>query len=229
MAIFEGQFSPLGNLALFDPLLAQPQPDWPPNSRVCGSPLFDDADDDLEALDELERFLAAGTPPIVFALGSSVVWLAESFWDHAIAAATALGRRAILVTGNLDRPRLPAGIQAFPYLPYSKVFPRAAAVVHQAGIGTLAQALRSGRPQLIVPVAFDQPDNALRAARLGNARILAFHKIDTPRLTKELAVLLKEDRYASAALRVARTLENVDGSGAAADALEGLVNATVAR
>ena len=36
-AMFEGQFSPLRNLALFDPQLARPQPDWPANVRVCGA------------------------------------------------------------------------------------------------------------------------------------------------------------------------------------------------
>jgi UDP:flavonoid glycosyltransferase YjiC (YdhE family) len=50
-------------------------------------------------------------------------------------------------------------------------------VVHQAGIGTLAQALRAGRPQVILPVAFDQPDNARRAAALGVGRVLPFEKV----------------------------------------------------
>ncbi len=61
-------------------------------------------------------------------------------------------------------------MRAFVYLPYAAVFPHAAAIVHQAGIGTLAQAMRSGRPQLLVPASFDQPDNARRAAVLGAAR-----------------------------------------------------------
>jgi UDP:flavonoid glycosyltransferase YjiC (YdhE family) len=30
--------------------------------------------------------------------------------------------------------------------------------VHQGGIGTTAQALRAGRPMLIVPFSHDQPD-----------------------------------------------------------------------
>ena len=106
--------------------------------------------------------------PLVFVLGSSAVWLAGDFWRKAIAAAgnpRPTGRADLRFTQHLGH--LPDGVRAFAYLPYSKVFPAAAAVIHQAGIGTLAQALRSGRPQLIVPVAFDQPDNARRAAMLG--------------------------------------------------------------
>jgi len=219
LAMFEGQFSPLCNLALFDPQLARPQPDWPANVRVCGAAIYDGAAPDPALVREVERFLAAGEPPIVFALGSSAVWIAGDFWERAAAAARELGRRAILVTGPVTPANLPAGVQAFPYLPYSTVFPRAAAVVHQAGIGTLAQAMRAGRPQLIVPVAFDQPDNAHRAAALGIARVVPFRRVTAHRLTSELATLLGEASYAREARAVAEALANVDGAGRAAEAL----------
>lgn len=219
LAMFEGQFSPLGNLALFDPQLANPQPDWPVSVRICGAAVYDGVPPDASVRDELERFLAAGEPPIVFALGSSAVWIAGDFWDHAAAATRRLGRRAILVTGSTTPQNLPAGVQAFPYLAYSMVFPRAAAVVHQGGIGTLAQAMRAGRPQLIVPVAFDQPDNAHRAAALGLARVLPFGKATAGRLASELTALLDAPAYARQARAVADALTKVDGAGCAAEAL----------
>ena len=78
-------------------------------------------------------------------------------------------------------------MRAFEYLPYSAVFPRALAVIHQAGIGTLSQALRSGRPQLIVPFAFDQPDNARRAAALGVARVLPARNVRSGTLAAKSA------------------------------------------
>jgi UDP:flavonoid glycosyltransferase YjiC (YdhE family) len=219
LAMFEGQFSPLRNLALFDPQLAAPQPDWPDNVRVCGAPIYDGPAPDAGIRDDLERFLGAGEPPIVFALGSSAVWIAGDFWDMAAAAARQLGRRAVLVTGPVTPAGLPGGVRAFPYLPYSSAFPRAAAVVHQAGIGTLAQALRAGRPQLIVPVAFDQPDNARRAAALGLARVLPFRKVTARRLASELAALLDRPSYPHEARAVAEALTGVDGAARAAEAL----------
>lgn len=42
-------------------------------------------------------------------------------------------------------------------------------MVHHGGIGTLAEALAAGIPQLIRPTAHDQPDNAARLERLGVA------------------------------------------------------------
>lgn len=219
LAMFEGQFSPLRNLALFDPQLARPQPDWPANVRVCGAAIYDGAAPDATLLHEVERFLAEGEPPIVFALGSSAVWIAGDFWDRAAAAAEQLGRRAMLVTGPATPANLPPGVRAFPYLPYSTVFPRAVAVVHQAGIGTLAQAMRAGPPQLIVPVAFDQPDNAHRAAALGIARIVPFKRATASRLASELAKLLEQPSYAREARAVAEALTTVDGAGCAAEEL----------
>ncbi len=217
--MMEGQFSPHGTLALFDAALATPQADWPLQTQVCGMPLFDGAPASPELLADLQQFLGAGDPPLVFALGSSAVWIAGRYWQHAIDAAQALGRRAILLTGSTALGALPDGVRAYAYLPYSAVFPHAAAVIHQAGIGTLSQALRAGRPQLITPVAFDQPDNAARAAALGVARVLPFRKVSARRMQHALAAVLENPQHATAACTVAAHCRAVDGAGVAADAL----------
>lgn len=217
--MFEGQFSPFANLALFDPQLASVQPDWPRPLTLCGAPLYDGEPPPRELLEDLNDFLAAGEEPLVFVLGSSAVWLAGEFWRDAITAAGILGKRAVLICGSHQLGPLPDGVRAFAYLPYSKVFPAAAAVIHQAGIGTLAQALRSGRPQLIVPVAFDQPDNARRAAMLGAARVLPFQKVTAEGLARELRLLLKMPHYRQKASEVAGQLSSTQGADRAADAL----------
>lgn len=225
LLLFEGQFSPHGTLALFDAPLGLPQPDWPARTQVCGTPLFDGAAPDAQQAQALQRFLAEGEAPLVFGLGSSVVRIAGDYWLNAIAAAQALGRRAILLSGTATLPALPPGILAFDYLPYSAVFPGAAAVIHQAGIGTLSQALRSGRPQLITPVSFDQPDNAARTAALGVARVLPFHRVTATRLTRELDALLADPAIAREASRLAVELTPVDGAATAAAALARLAQA----
>jgi len=217
--MFEGHMSALLNLALFDPQLACPQPDWPANTLVCGSALFDGPQPDASVIDDLERFLAAGEAPVVFALGSSAVWIAGDFWDKAVAATLKLGRRAILLTGPHMPQSLPDSVRAYSYLPYSMVFPRASAIVHQAGIGTLSHALRAGRPQLIVPLAFDQPDNARRACALGLGRTIAFRTATAGRLASEISELLGPPGYASAARSVAAQLAHTDGAATAAGAL----------
>ena len=57
-------------------------------------------------------------------------------------------------------------MQHFDYVPFSRMLPRAAALVHHGGIGTTSQALAAGCPQLIMPMAHDQRDNAHHVADL---------------------------------------------------------------
>jgi UDP:flavonoid glycosyltransferase YjiC (YdhE family) len=220
-ALLQGQFSPLLNLALFPELVAAPQPDWPAGTVLTGFARYDGPTVDADLQARLDTFLAAGDPPIVFALGSSVVMVAGDFWHKAIAATTRLGRRAILLTGGHWSGTLPAGIAAFDYLPYSAVFPRAAAIVHQGGIGTFAQALSAGRPQLVVPLAFDQPDNARRAVRLGVARSIPIRDATASGLEEALSDLLSTPAYALAAQRAALSIGSGFDVGAerAADAI----------
>jgi UDP:flavonoid glycosyltransferase YjiC (YdhE family) len=148
--------------------------------------------------------------------------VAGPFWRAAMEASLSLGRRAILLTGTPPESMgpLPPGIRAFDYLPYSAVFPRVAATVHSGGIGTLAQALAAGRPQLVVPVAFDQPDNARRAVALGVARSLPFEHAGARALRQELEALLDAPGLAARARKIGEEVAREDGARAAADALE---------
>lgn len=225
--IFEGQFSPYLNLALFSPLFGNPQPDWPPHTQVTGFPFYDRMAAGQGMPEELERFLAEGEAPIVFTLGSSAVMVAEDFYTASAAAARLLGRRAVLLAGQEGWNRLPdplpPGVIACPYAPHSELFPRAAAIVHQGGVGTTAQALRSGRPMLVVPFAHDQPDNAGRVSRLGAGRTLARRRYTPTAAARELRVLLEDPAFAARAGEVGRQVRSEDGVGTACDAIDSLL------
>jgi UDP:flavonoid glycosyltransferase YjiC (YdhE family) len=226
--ILGGQHSPACVLALFSKLLAQPQPDWPENTTVTGFPFYDRFDfyGVTGMPDGLHEFLGAGEPPIVFTLGSSAYWVAENFYRDSIEAAQALGRRALLLIGhqrNLPSGPLPAGVAAFEYAPYSEVLPRACAIVHQGGVGTTGQGLRSGRPVLILPHAHDQFDNAARVVRLGCGRSLPRPDYDARTATEELRLLLDDPRYAERAAEVGAVVREEKGASVAVDAIEGVL------
>jgi rhamnosyltransferase subunit B len=214
-AQFGGQFAPEGNLALFSRVLAEPQSDWPANTSVCGFARYDGRLADAALARELEEWLDRGPAPVVFTLGSAVSLYERRFFDVAIEAVRRLGVRALLVTGQepgecaraIASARMPAAsIKVFRYMPYSLVFPRAAVNVHQGGIGTLGQALAAGRPQLVTPVALDQPDNARRAVRLGVARSLPLKKATPRRLAAALGELISNPHFAEKAAEVAEKL-----------------------
>lgn len=223
--LLAGQHSPTLVLALFSSVLGQPQPDWPPNTRVTGFAFYDRRDffGETESQPELKQFLDDGPPPVVFTLGSSAFWVAKDFYRDSIKAAQALGQRALLLIGherNLPREPLPDGIAAFEYAPFSEVLPRARAIVHQGGVGTTGQALRAGRPTLIVPHAHDQFDNAARVVRLGCGRTIARPRYNARSATRHLAALLEQPDYAANAAAVGQTVQSENGGRAAVDAIE---------
>ncbi|MGA3327914.1 MAG: glycosyltransferase [Terriglobia bacterium] len=219
--ILEGQHSPQRVLAMFSPLMGAPQPDWPAQTLVTGFPFYDQAEHGQGIDPDLERFLDVGPPPVVFTLGSSAVQSAGNFYHESIAAVQRLGSRAVLlVGGNSFQEPLPSGTVAFPYAPFSNIFSRAAVIVHQGGIGTCAQALAAGRPMLVVPFAFDQPDNAARLQRLGVGRTIPRKHYTAQRAFSELQPLLSDPTYAASAVDVAHNIAKENGVLAASDAIE---------
>jgi UDP:flavonoid glycosyltransferase YjiC (YdhE family) len=217
--LYEGQYSPFGTLALYSPVLGGPQPDWPPHTTITGF-VFHDQEPTLDAA--LQAFLDEGEPPIVFTLGSSAVGAPGAFYDESARAAETLGRRAVLLVGKYSAaptgPRA-RGVFAAAYAPHAALFARAAAVVHHGGVGTLAQALRAGRPMLVVPHAHDQPDNAFRAARLGVARVLDARRYTAARVERHLRALLDEPQYRARAEAVGARVAAERGTDVACEAI----------
>jgi rhamnosyltransferase subunit B len=208
-------------LAMFSLVLAQPQSDWDQNTIVTGFTFYDGNGNKPALTSELQQFLAAGEPPIVFTLGSAVVMIPGTFYQESIEAAKQLNRRAILLIGKNPPPQnLAANMIAIDYVPYAQIFPHAAVIVHPGGIGTTAQALRAGVPTLIMPYSYDQPDNAARAARLGTSRTIDRPQYIASTVATELQILLENPMYAIKAAEISRMLQAEDGVRVACDAIE---------
>lgn len=227
--LFEGKFSPRLDLALFSPLLAAPQRDWPASTVQTGFCFYDEDETPPAGREPVERtlpaaveaFLTAGPAPILFTLGSAAVHAADDYYHESALAARRLGHRALLLLGkNPPPPDLPDSMLAWDYLPFARIFPRVAAIVHQGGVGTTAQALRAGRPMLVVPWAHDQPDNAARVGRLGVARTLRRSRYRAARVARELAALLATPDIATRAESIGARIRGESGTAAACDALE---------
>jgi UDP:flavonoid glycosyltransferase YjiC (YdhE family) len=221
--LFEGSHSPSLVLALFSHYFAAPQPDWPHNTLVTGFPFYDRHHEHSSLAPELARFLADGPPPIVFTLGSSAVGAAGNFYSESLKAIEQLGARSLFLTGphTQDLPeKLPSSAMAVDYAPHSEVFPHAQAIVHQGGIGTTAQAMKAGRPMLVVPFAHDQFDNASRARRLGVAEVLYRTRYHARRAEILLGRLNREPSYHKAAESLGSRIAAETGTITAADAIE---------
>lgn len=217
----DDKFSPYLVLALFSPVLAKPQPDWVANTVITGFTFYDGSQDRTELTKELKQFLDAGEPPIVFTLGSAAVLDPGNFYQESIQAAKQLNRRAVLLIGKNTPPEnLSEEILAVNYAPYSQIFPHACAIVHQGGIGTTAQALRAGRPTLVMPYSHDQPDNAARVDRLGTSRTIPRKEYSASQAAKELSKLLNNSSYSAKAAEVGGIIKKENGVCVACDQIE---------
>lgn len=204
----QGQHAPDGVLALFSSLLGRPQPDWPPHVHLTGFARYKQS----ATLDPaLLVFLDRGDPPLVFTLGSTAVHMGTDFLRASLATAVQLNQRAVLLTGsaamraNLPQ-QLPSTIHAIDYAPHAALFARASVVVHHGGVGTSSEALAAGKPMLVVPYGFDQPDNAARLRRLGVAELLPAARYRIDRAALLLQRLLSEPSYTERAAACAAAL-----------------------
>lgn len=224
--IFDAKHSPWLVLALFSRVLGQKQKDWPRHALITGFCYYDSNAGNSALPPELETFLKAGEPPVVFTLGSAAVLAAGKFYENSAQAAIRMRRRAVLLIGDDERNRpaaaLPEAICVTKYAPFTALFPRAAMVVHQGGVGTLAQCLRAGKPMVIVPHSHDQPDNARRMKRLGVAQVIARDVYAPQRVARVVSALLANPMFVERARRAAEQENSEHGVNAACDALEKL-------
>jgi UDP:flavonoid glycosyltransferase YjiC (YdhE family) len=183
-------------ICLFPDWFGPPQPDWPPNLHLAGFPLFDEAGV-REVPSELETFLGAGEPPIVFTRGSQSQW-GRHFFEVSIEVCRTSGRRGVLLAPSPDSvpAKLPDTVLRLAYVPLSALLPRAAAIVHHGGIGTTALALAAGIPQVVVPLFDDQTDNARRVQRLGAGLKVHFRSYRPKSAVRTLERLLRSPEVA---------------------------------
>ena len=206
--------SPQRVIGLFPDWYAPVQPDWPRQTTLTGFPLYDagDAAPLAPALDDwLSESDAAGRRPVVFVAGTGNRQ-GSRFFQAGADACRRLGRPGLLLTRfpeQLPDP-LPAGVRHADYAPLSRVLPRAAAIVHHGGIGTAAEALRAGCPQIVMPMTFDQPDNAVRLERLGVARAVWPSAVNGRATAHALDALLGSDETARACRAAARRFDGTD-------------------
>ncbi len=209
------------NLGLWSPVFRGPHEGDPPTGVICGFPWLDRASGHEDDMGEIGKFLDDGDAPLVFTLGTASVHNAGRFFHAAVEAAATLRKRALLVAGRTEYfpEGLPKGVRAFTYAPFSRVFPRGLVNVHHGGIGTTAQALRAGRPQLVTPMAHDQFDNSARVKRLGAGDRLNHNVATGSRMSRALQHLIDDPAIATAAADVARKIEVENGAMVAAETI----------
>ncbi len=216
-------YSPQLVLGLFPDWFGSIQPDWPLQVRLTGFPLWDQPHE-AGLPTEVEQFLRDGEPPIVFTPGSAMAH-GHKFFRAAVEACRTLGRRGVLLSKYTEHlpSELPVEVQHFGFVPFSQLLPRASALVHHGGIGSCAQGLAAGLPQLLMPMAYDQPDNAARLERLGVGRALSPKQFRGPAVARALDDLLTDKAVQQQCQRWATKCDSTRALATGCELLEGLL------
>jgi rhamnosyltransferase subunit B len=216
----EWMHSPQAGVTLFPDWFAPAPADWPPQIKQAGFPLYD-GDSGAGLAPRLSQFLDDGEPPVVFTPGSAMGH-GRAFFEAAVQSCMALGQRGILLTHDASQlpPDLPPGVQHFTYAAFGLLLARVRALVHHGGIGSCAQALRAGLPQLLTPMAFDQFDNAMRLEILGVGACLKKGNLHFGNMTSQLQALLASASVARACKEAATKIRKDDALVTICDVLE---------
>ena len=197
-------------IGMFPSWFAPPQPDWPKQLALTGFAMYDEGEV-RHSPQGLDEFLQAGEPPLLFALGTGMK-MATNYFAESVEVCRMLGKRGILLTQfpELLPAKLPPTVAHFTYVPFSTILPRVALFTHHGGIGTMAQAMRAGVPQLITPFNFDQPDNASRLKRLGAGDIVRPRRYEAKLVAARITALLESDSVKRRCKEIARHFDGAN-------------------
>lgn len=199
-----------------------PEPCWPGQTELVGFVSWDRSDLDPPSPGSGIDGLGAERP-IVFTCGSAMAH-EGAFFEAAAETCRTLGRPVLIVTEGRFRPpgEMLAGMTQSAYVPFSRLLPRCAAIVHHGGVGTGFLALSAGIPQVIAPSAFDQFDNAARFARLGVARRLSRSRFKPGAVARLLGDMLASPEVASECERWKSRIDPGEALRRACDLIERL-------
>ena len=211
--------SGVGHLHLVSPAVFPRPTDWPSCAEVTGY-CFLDAHPDWTPSAKLEEFLAAGEPPVYVGFGSMTGMDPAALAALTREAIHRAKRRAVVAMGW-------GGMRGFEGsdellvvedVPHDWLFPRVSAVVHHAGAGTTAAALRAGKPSVGVPFFGDQPWWASALARHGVAPPpIAKQKLTAERLATAIVAATTNEAFRTRAEEMGAQIRAERGAAVAAD------------
>jgi len=108
------------------------------------------------------------------------------------------------------------------FLPQTKIIPLCDLVITHGGNNTTTEALHFGKPMILLPLFWDQYDNAQRVDELGYGVRLSTYGFTDEELTGALARLLGDDELRARLAAAGEEIRGRDGLRKAADLIERL-------
>jgi sterol 3beta-glucosyltransferase len=198
-----------------------PRPaDWQAHHHLTGFLFYED--DHWRPPTKLEDFIQAGEAPVYIGFGSMHDDRPDETTRLILEALERTHQRAVLYKGwaNLGQTNLPDSVYLLDYAPHSWLFPRMAAVVHHAGAGTSAAALRAGVPSVPIPHSGDQPFWARRLYKIGaGTKPLPRSRLNAVDLAERITSAVQDSQLRSRAAELGARVAREDSAGWTVSAL----------
>ncbi len=211
------------SIALWPDWFAMPDSTWPAGVVPVGF-VVDNEEETDDVPGEVQAILDGGEPPILITPGTGT-YLGVEFATVCAAACERLNRRGILVIRHDKQvpESLPNSVKRFSCLPFGKLMPHMAVVIHHGGRDTLSCAIAAGTPQLVLALGADRPDNASRLQRLGVAEYLAPHAWRPGAVAEKLRQLISSAAVRNRFREIADRAKNMDPLTAACKLIEDFI------
>lgn len=214
---------PSANVGIWPSWFATPNKDSPVAVNPIGFLIGDSTETNTLPAD-VNDFVVNGSTPVLIT-GGTGEFPGQQFYSSALNACELLNLRALVVTRHRYLvPRvLKKDAKWVASLPFASLMRSTSVVIHHGGIGTIARAMVSGIPQLILALGADRPDNASHIERLGAGYHLRPPQWD-PRIVSEfLGDLLNSTSVRTQCLFLSSRLENENAAECLCDLVESLV------
>lgn len=189
--LFSWLYSPDSVMAGFPAWFQEHQPHYPPQTTLIDFP-YSEADPDN--LKRLNGWLEAGEKPFLFSMNAHLEG-SEKWFEVIEKVCAELGMRAILLTRQMQNPMtVTENLCKAPLLIVDALLPNLSGLAYLGGIGTFAEALRAGLPQLVMPLAKNQHNQISYIRDNGLGLILEAHNWDEPQLRAALKTLMEDSQ-----------------------------------
>jgi UDP:flavonoid glycosyltransferase YjiC (YdhE family) len=174
-----------------------------------------------EAAWELPDHLAERDGSLIYlslgSLGSADVGLMQRLVD--LLATTE--HRVIVSKGPLaDEITLHDNQAGEAFLPQPAILPQVDLVITHGGNNTVTEAFHHGKPMIVLPLFWDQVDNAQRVEEIGFGRRLSTYAFRDEELTDAIDELLADEPLATRLRRMSARIQASSGTTRAADLIE---------
>lgn len=217
--MFQTKSTALFQIGFFPEWFGMPAKDWPENIKLVGFPLQNRAS--INSRGELDAFIQRQGAPLIFTSGTGVKDVVELF-SEGRKICEKLQLPGVFVGGSSGAEMLQNSALCLhmDYIDFEYALPKSLAIIHHGGMGTTAQAIKAGVPQLIRPLKYDQPDNAERIYKLGLGTYVMPERFKVEEVAPMIGNMLQKTKSSKALQHYAADVNNSNAISDACDLIE---------